>query len=397
MKLLIYSHYFAPSIGGVESIVLSLARGLAELHTSANENQFEVTVVTQTPVGNFNDQALPFRIVRQPGLIRLWRLIRASDVIHIAGPALAPLALAKLARKPEVVEHHGYQAICPNGQLIHQPDGSMCPGHFQAKRYGECLRCEHLQRATLSSLSSVALMFPRYWLSRRAAWNLAITRHVMKRNALPRSLVVHYGVEPPAQRGPLHFPKGAASAGICFGYVGRLVSEKGIPTLLHAARILKEEGYEFQLRVVGDGPERPKLEALIDADHLGSCIRITGYRSGQDLAEAVRDIDVVVMPSICEETAGLAAIEQMMRGRLVIASDIGGLAEVVADAGLKCTPGSADALAECMRRVLLDPTLVDALGKKARDRALHLFARARMIEEHAHVYRTCFARAKPDA
>ena len=52
MKLLLYSHFFAPSIGGVETIVLSLARGLAERRSSSGEPEFAVTLVTQTPAGN---------------------------------------------------------------------------------------------------------------------------------------------------------------------------------------------------------------------------------------------------------------------------------------------------------------------------------------------------------
>jgi glycosyltransferase involved in cell wall biosynthesis len=93
------------------------------------------------------------------------------------------------------------------------------------------------------------------------------------------------------------------------------------------------------------------------------------------------------MPSVWEETAGLAAIEQMMRGRLVIASNIGGLGEVVGSAGLRFAPGDATALAECMRRVLHQPQLIDAIGREARVRALTLFARHRMIDEHRRVYR----------
>jgi glycosyltransferase involved in cell wall biosynthesis len=118
MKLLVYSHYFAPSVGGVETIVLALARGLAELPDSGGAQQFQVTLVTQTPAGNYDDSALPFRTIRQPDFVQLWHLVRNSDVVHVAGPALAPLIFGLVARKPLVVEHHGFQTICPNGQLL---------------------------------------------------------------------------------------------------------------------------------------------------------------------------------------------------------------------------------------------------------------------------------------
>jgi glycogen synthase len=107
VKLLIYSHFFAPSIGGVETIVLSLVRGLAELRDAKGAREFEITLLTQTPVGDYDDSALPFRVVRQPSLLQLWQLIRESDLVHAAGPALAPLLLTRLARKPLVIEHHG--------------------------------------------------------------------------------------------------------------------------------------------------------------------------------------------------------------------------------------------------------------------------------------------------
>lgn len=108
------------------------------------------------------------------------------------------------------------------------------------------------------------------------------------------------------------------------------------------------------------------------------------------MAETLRDVSVVVMPSLCEETAGLAAMEQMMRGRLVIASKIGGLAEVVENTGLTFPAGNTEALAEAMKSVLRDPAIIETLGRKARDRARLLFLRARMVEEHARVYREVF-------
>jgi glycogen synthase len=373
MKLLIYSHFFAPSIGGVETSVEALARGLNE----ARRSEMNVTVVTQTAIGAFDDNAFAFPVVRRPTLAKLWRLIRESDIVHIAGPSLAPLFLAFVARKPFVVEHHGYQSICPNGSLTYLPTGAICPGHFQARRYWKCLQCRNCELSALRSLSSLLLMFPRLWLVHRAAKNLAITRYVLERNKLPRSEVVYYGIEDPLVK--LNPGRSASDPAdtILFAFVGRFVSEKGIPVLLEAARQLAKEGRTFAVRLVGDGPERATLESLIRRDHLGNHVSITGYLRGPKLTEALGDVHVVVVPSVCEETAGLAAIEQMMRGRLVIASEIGGLREVIGSTGLCFSPGSAEALTDCMRRVLQEPGLIDALGRTARVRALSLFARPR--------------------
>jgi glycosyltransferase involved in cell wall biosynthesis len=394
MKLLVYSHFFAPSIGGVETIVRSLADGLAEIRTPQGAPEFDLTVVTETPAGDFDDRALPFRIIRQPSLLHLWRLIRTSDVVHIAGPALPPLFLAWLARKPAVVEHHGYQAICPNGILVHQPDQSICPGHFQARRYAECLRCNAQEISWWRSCAKLFLAFPRSALTRRSAANLAVSQHVLQRLAMPRSSVIYHGIDDPPANALLSPAVPASNGKICFAYVGRIVEEKGIPIFLEAAQKLKSEGHQFEVRIIGDGPGRRKLEALIERKHLEGCVHVTGYFSGAALSDALRDVRVVVMPSIWEETAGLAAIEQMVRGRLVIVSDIGGLGEIAGDAGLKFAAGNANALADRMREVMRDPTLIDSFGRKARERAVHLFSHGQMIEEHAKAYRRVFRERK---
>jgi glycosyltransferase involved in cell wall biosynthesis len=388
MKLLLYSHSFAPRVGGVETIVLSLARGLAELRTVDNRPRFELTLVTETSAGDFDERSLEFPVVREPSALALKRLIDAADVIHLAGPALLPLFLAWLSRKPVVLEHHGYQSICPNGLLLHQPDGSLCPGHFQAGHYGRCVRCQAAEMSWPKSFAQLLLMFPRNMLARTVACNIAVSRHVAERIALPKSRVVYHGVESAgrpeitdAEIVPMH-------GKLRFAYVGRLVAEKGLPVLLQAAGILRQENQEFELLVIGDGPQRALLEALLERAGIGDRVRFTGQLEGPALAEALGSVHVVVMPSVWEETAGLAAMEHMMRGRPVIASEIGGLRETVGDAGLMCQPGSSEDLARCMREVLHDRALLPALGRKGRERAWSLFLRERMIAEHAHIYRS---------
>jgi glycosyltransferase involved in cell wall biosynthesis len=384
MNLLIHSHYFAPSVGGVESVVLSLASGISEFRTLNGDREFHVTVVTETAAGSYDDRRLPFRTVRRPGFFQLLQLVRESDIIHAAGPALLPMFLAWTLRKRFVVEHHGYQAICPNGILLYQPDRSICPGYFQSGRYGECFKC--LQSEIPSGWAAakrLLLMFPRNWLSRAASLNLAITNHVKDRHKLRRTSVVYYGIEDPLPSRIASVP----SQKLCIAYVGRLVPEKGVPVLLEAAKILKAEGREFEVRLIGDGGERSKLENIIHTEELESCTTITGFLTGHAFASALQDVNVVVMPSMWEETAGLAAIEQMMRGRVVIAADIGGLTEVLGDTGLKFPPGNAVSLADCLRSLIENPALMGSYGQKARSRALQFFQRSKMLTEHAQIYR----------
>jgi len=160
-----------------------------------------------------------------------------------------------------------------------------------------------------------------------------------------------------------------------------------VPVLLEAARKLCQRGYMFRLKIVGDGPDRARLEAMADSLDVRSRVVFTGSLRREDLEEALREVSVIVMPTLMEETAGLTAIEQMMRGRLVVASDIGGLAEVVDGAGLKFAVGDASALTECLEQLFVSPQLAIELGEKARRRALQYFVDSRMVAEHLAVYR----------
>ena len=385
MKLLFYTHYFPPSVGGVETITSSLASGIAEWGTRSGAPQIHLTLVTQTSAGSFEDNGLPFKIVRQPGLWTLIRMIRTSDVIHIAGPSLIPMLLAWLMKKPTVVEHHGHQAICPNGLLIHQPDGAVCPGHFQAHNYGECLNCLTEETPSPRAQLSLAIMMLRHWLARRMSVNIAVTEYVKQRHGLPRCEVIYHGIEASQHPRPLVSP-GPGDTKPFFAFVGRFVREKGISTLLGAVNRLKAQGYNFEVKLIGDGTCRAEIETEIETHGLRPFVTITGFLGEALMSAALEQALALVMPSTWEETAGLAAIEQMMQGRLVIASAIGGLQEIVGDTGMTFPAGDAVALADRMQSVLQNPEAAKQLGEKARERALAFFPRQRMIQDHLNVY-----------
>ncbi|MBI4544604.1 MAG: glycosyltransferase family 4 protein [Gemmatimonadetes bacterium] len=403
-KVLLYSHYFSPAVGGAERFVELLASGLVR-------EGHHVVVATATPPSKVVSTAFPFRVVRQPGAAALWRLIRSSDMVQLAGPAFLPLMLALLQRKPVVVEHHGYQAVCPNGLLLYEPTKAVCPGHFVARRYHKCLRCNAAERGWLGSVRLLLAAFPRRWMCRRVAANAPISAHVDKRLGLPRSRVIYYGVPDGRTRAANSSGCSAAAANLeqagrradspggrsdvpeagsrrprQFGYVGRLVSEKGLPLLLLAGQRLHQEGLEFHLFFIGDGPERPALEELTDRLGLRDRVTFTGFLQGESLDRALFDLDAVVMPSIWEETAGLAAMEHMMRGRPVIAADIGGLGEVVGEAGLMFPPADVGGLTRRLRQIVEGRVLVDELGRSARERALRVFGQQRMVGEYAALY-----------
>jgi len=209
---------------------------------------------------------------------------------------------------------------------------------------------------------------------------------VASRQGLPRTATILHGIEDPCAGidtrqavPPLHRKN--------FAYLGRLVTEKGLSVLLEATRLLRAEGRDVEVLLIGDGPDRPRLEKEITALGLESSARITGFLSGTNLDQALRDVGAIVIPTTMEETAGLAAMEQMVRGRPVIASAIGGLGELVSGSGLTFSPGDPQALADAMMRILDEADLGASLGAVGRQRILLSFSYGGMIDAHARLYR----------
>jgi glycogen synthase len=382
MKLLIYSHFFAPSIGGVETLVLSLARGLSQLLRPDGQSEFEVTLTTQTPADGYDDRLLPFPVLRQPSRQRLWKLIRSTDVLHVAGTALLPILFGRLARTPVVVEHHGFQTICPNGQLLIEPAGTPCPGHFMAGRHGQCLRCNS-GSGWLKSLRLWLLTFARRFLCASVAANITPTQWLGSLIQLPRTLAIPHGLDVVPR--PLVDAQTENPPVIAF--LGRLVSTKGIGTLTAAAGILRQAQKRFAILIVGDGPERAALEARVRADQLEGRIRFAGRLGGDDLNKALAGVSIVVVPSLGGEVFGLVVAENMLRGLPVVASNLGAFVEVLGDAGLTFEIGNAAALATQLARLLDDPHLRASLGRKACERAAEYCDFRRMLDAHARVYR----------
>jgi glycosyltransferase involved in cell wall biosynthesis len=384
---MIYSADFWPVVGGVQSVVMTLARGFT------TEEQFargmECTVVTETPGGTVPDSDLPFRVVRNPNLLELTRLLWRSDLVHVAGPALRPLFLGFLLRKQVVVEHHGFQSVCPNGLLFHEPTRTACEGHFLAGRHGECWKC-NAASGYWRSLRSWALTFFRRWLCRLVAANIAPTTWLQRLLRLPRTSVIPHGV---AERpfSPLIFPQEPLRPAPCgsspkFVFVGRLVSTKGVDLLLHASRQLLDKGLEFRLLIIGDGPERLRLEQLCDELELARRVDFAGLFADENVDSLLGDAIAVVIPSLAGEVFGLVAAENMMRGRAVITPDDGSLAEVVGDTGLKFTAGDANSLAACMEKLARSPEIAIQLGGQARLQSLNKFRAQGMLDVHLALY-----------
>jgi glycosyltransferase involved in cell wall biosynthesis len=393
MKILIYSHDWAPSIGGVQTVTMSLARGVAEWHEDEGGAAPQVTVVTTTPADGMDDSLLPFCVVRRPGVITLARLMQNADMIHLAGPSLLPLFLGWLLRKLMVVEHHSFQAACPNGMLFYEPDQAPCPGHFMARRYGECLRCNAANVGWWKSSLFLLDTFPRRSFSKKASTNLTPTDWLVSVLRLPRMITMPHGVHEEAASGIL-----SASSPVTFVFLGRLVPLKGVRYLLQAADRLQRLGFTFRLKIIGEGPEREGLERMVRELGLDGCVKFLGYVPPEKLEQSMADALAVVLPSLGGEVFGLAAVESMLRGRVAIVPAGGAMAEVVGDAGLQFPPADVEGLAQCLRNFLEDSALRQKLSRRGQVRSRELFEEQRMVKQHLEFYRGLLgAKARPIA
>src|SRR6516162_2256302 len=381
MQLLIYSHFFLPSIGGVETVVLALASGLSERRSDDGSAIFAVTLVTQTPAGDCRDELLPFRIIRQPSSSQLRRLIREADVVHVAGTAMAPIVYGLIAGKPIVVEHHGFQHICPTGQLFQEPQNVPCPGHFMAGHHSSCLRCSP-QADRIKSLRLWILTFVRRFLLQRVQVNITPTSWLATQLQLPRSVTVHHGLLPSP---PLIRTSGRSSTPVAV-FMGRLVTTKGIRLLLESCKILNQEKRSFKLLVIGDGPERASLEALVRQWGLISRVQFLGRVPQPQIPQVLEKAAFVVVPSLGGEVFGMVVAENMLYGIPVLASDLGSFVEVIGDAGLTFKTGDPFDLARQMARLVDDTSLLERFRTSARQRVLDCFSLSRMIDGHSEIY-----------
>jgi glycogen synthase len=382
MKLLIYSHFFAPSVGGVETIVRSLAIGLANLRSEQEAPQFDITLITEIPSNGSDDQSLPFRLVRQPGTIELFRLISNSEVIHIAGPALVPMAIGLLLGKPIVVEHHGFHPICPNGQLLFEPTQRLCSGHFMAGNHRECLRC-NASTGFVISCKLWLLTFVRRLFCTLVSRNVVPTMWLGELLRLPQTVTIPHGVEPLKA-----FSRDQETVGDpLIGFQGRLVTTKGVQILIEASRILRQQNCPFEIVIIGDGPERKTLEQLAGELGLAEYVRFTGRLPDSEVEATIASASVIVVPSLAGEVFGLVVAENMQRGLPVVASDLGAFREVLGDAGMTFHTGDSSDLASKLFELLNNPSLRSSLAQRARNRSEALFSQKRMIELHADLYK----------
>lgn len=173
----------------------------------------------------------------------------------------------------------------------------------------------------------------------------------------------------------------------------QLFPRKGIRFLIEAAARLKPRFADLQVVIAGDGFERPELIRLAESLGIADAVTFLGWVANSDLPPYYRAAAVSVIPSL-EEGFGIPAAEAMGCETPVVASDAGGLPEVVEHGvtGLVVPRGDSGVLAEAIGALLADPSRRAAMGRAGRQRALRLFDWDRSAEQFEQLYSTLAAR-----
>jgi glycosyltransferase involved in cell wall biosynthesis len=166
-------------------------------------------------------------------------------------------------------------------------------------------------------------------------------------------------------------------------YAGRLSAEKGVDDLLRA---MAQVPARYKAVIAGDGPEEASLQAL--AQELGIAGRTFFIGFTADVEGAMAACDIIAVPSTCYEAFGRSVVEAMNEGVPVVASRIGGMAEVFTDGveGLYFEPRSVVQLAERLRSLGDTAALRLTMGNAARRRVAADYSIERVIQQHGELY-----------
>ena len=170
--------------------------------------------------------------------------------------------------------------------------------------------------------------------------------------------------------------------------VGRLVPQKGVEYFIRAIPAIARRHPEAKYIIVGEGWSRDILEAEARASGQAHKIRFTGFASDKDVIELMTSADVLVVPSIYEPF-GIVALEGMATGVPVVASQVGGLAEVIDHdrTGLFVYPRSPDSIAWGIDRILSDPDHAKWITENAKEKLHKAYSWEAVAMKTVEVYR----------
>jgi len=300
----------------------------------------------------------------------LWQLRRAirqmgADIVHTHSSKAG--FLGRLAARAAGVPH-----------IVHTPHGHVFEGYFSP-----------VTTRAFTALERLAAL----WTDRIITLSDSEAQdHLRLRIGRPGQFVtIPSGVDLDTVR-PAS-PAFLVSGRPVIGTVARLVPVKGLQHLIDAAPEILRRCPDARFLLVGDGEMRPALQAQADALGLSDRIVFTGFR--EDIPALIAGMDVFVLPSI-NEGMGRVLVMAMALGKPIVATRVGGVAELLGDgeAGLLVPPRDPAALAEATTALLQDATRASALAEAGRRRAPRYSADA-MLAALAKVYREVMTHGRP--
>jgi len=177
---------------------------------------------------------------------------------------------------------------------------------------------------------------------------------------------------------------GIADEEVLFSFTGRLAQIKRADVMLAALARARAAGAPVRVAVIGDGVIRPQLEELAEELGCAEAVDFLGYRT--DLARILAAVDAALLSSDNEGTP-VALIESAAAGRPAVATDVGGVCDiVVAGTGLLVGAGDEAALAEAMVGMASDPDLRRQMGARAREHVRGRYAVQRLLHDVDELY-----------
>ncbi|WP_134499182.1 glycosyltransferase [Microvirga pakistanensis] len=350
--------------GGMETMTAALAEALA-----ARGHRVGITCLEKEGelAEGLRRKGIPVTLVPCPGTSPLVRphpalrahfAARAPDVVHAHNGVWAKAALAARAAGVPAVVHtaHGFS--------IDEP------------WFGDVLR---------------------WWAGLRTDLIVAVSAslrdHLVHTARIPASRVVTVinGIDtvrfaPTRRSGILRKALGIGPETPLIGCVARLDPIKNHALLLEATALLVPHIPDIHLVLVGDGPLSASLREQAETLGLGGRLLLAGTLA--DTAPAYRDLDVFVLPSVSEGTS-ISILEAMASGVPVVATAVGGTPRLLdgGACGTLVPSGDPAAMAEAIRRLLIDPAGRARMARCARERVLKEFGHAAMVRAYEQLYR----------
>ena len=295
---------------------------------------------------------------------------------HLTTSIIEPLRKRGI---PIVWTCHDYRLVCPNTSFLSR--GEVCERCLPTRYWNA-----PLQRCKKGSLpASFVAMLTSCW-DRMTGVPRRVDRFITPSRFL-RGKMIEGRIDGDKVIAMPNFTdldiRPHAGEGDYFIYTGRLSHEKGIDILIRAAGSI--EG--ARLLLVGEGPVEEELKE--EAEKYGNGrVEFTGFLSGEDFERKVAGARFIVLPSRWYENLPFSIMEAMAAGKPVVATDIGGIPEMVDDGetGLLFPVGNEEALRGCLARMNSDPELRREMGRRGREKAERLYGRARHYESIMEVY-----------